>query len=102
MGTHYYEIADPITRLEVSGDTPYKFVRIWVGAAESGHLTIPTEHYPDFMDLLKGECAGKVFWAGKEKGRIFSPAKAFKPNFRTHLISERGEVVHYDSLIGNL
>lgn len=99
MGTEYFEIAEPITRLVVVEDTPLSWVGVWMGG-HCGMLTVETKLLADFITLFRGEYAGKV--NKLESGRVFSSAGRFKPHERTQLISENGKVVNYAELLTKL
>lgn len=102
MGTEYFKVAEPVSRLRISETPAYTFIKFRVGAAESGQLTIPTETASEFIRLFRGEHIGKISFPGKETGRIFIPMPGFNPDHNTQLISDTGEVIYYDVLIRNL
>lgn len=99
MGTEYFELAKPITRLEVHKDAPLSRVDFWMGR-RAGTLTFKVEQLADFMVLFRGKYAGKVSMS--ESGRVFSPAGGSKPGGRTQLISENGRAVNYADLLAEL
>lgn len=108
MGTEYFKIAEPVSRLTINevltinGAPAFTFIDFSIGATHSGQLTIPTKAASEFIRLFRGDYAGKVTFLGENIGLGFTPAKEFKPDYRTQLISETGEVIYHHTLVGNL